>query len=366
MNRNSQVLRRTVLQTMLTITLVAVPAVAQSDTSFASWPAGVAPETLAVNVARHFVTSPHQYTESMHYSEVVAWYGALTIADATHDVVLRNDLIHRFEPLMPGGSETNRVPVRRHVDDSVFGVVPLEIARQTHDERYLKVGLAWADRQWEQPRADGLCGETRFWIDDMYMITLLQVEAYRASGDKKYLDRAALEMSVYLGKLQQPNGLFFHAQDVPVFWGRGNGWVAAGMTELLSDLPVDHPQYAAILKGYRQMMSALLAEQGKDGMWRQLIDHEEAWPETSGTGMFTFAMIQGVKRGWLKPEVFGPAARKAWIGLAGYVDQNNDVTNVCEGTDKRNDIAYYLARKRRTGDFHGQAPLMWAANALLR
>jgi unsaturated rhamnogalacturonyl hydrolase len=351
---------------MMTFALCAMPALAQGRSSLAQWPSGVTPAEVGQGVARHFVTSPHQYTVSMHYSEVVAWYGALTFADATHDVALRDDLIRRFEPLMPGGKEANRIPMRRHVDDSVFGVVPLEIARQTHDARYLKAGLAWADRQWENPRPDGLTSETRFWIDDMYMITVLQVEAYRASHDPKYLDRAALEMSAYLDKLQQPNGLFFHAQDVPVFWGRGNGWVAAGMAELLSELPPDNPHYAAILRGYRLMMSALLADQGKDGMWRQLLDHQEAWPESSGSGMFTFAMIQGVRHGWLDADVYGPAARRAWIALAGYVDQNNDVTNVCEGTDKKNDIAYYLARKRRTGDFHGQAPLLWAATALLR
>jgi rhamnogalacturonyl hydrolase YesR len=230
----------------------------------------------------------------------------------------------------------------------------------------LQVGQAWADRQWESPRPDGFTTETRYWIDDMYMITLLQVEAYRATHDRKYLDRAALEMVSYLDKLQQPNGLFFHAQDVPVFWGRGDGWVAAGMTEILSELPADHPQRARILHSYQLMMAALLKYQGQDGMWRQLIDHPEAWPETSSTGMFTFAMVRGVKRGWLDNESYGPAARRAWIGLVGYVDQNGDVTNVCEGTDKRNDTSYYLARKRRTGDFHGQAPLLWATNALLQ
>lgn len=47
------------------------------------------------------------------------------------------------------------------------------------------------------------------------------------------------------------------------------------------------------------MMASLLSYQMKTGMWRQLIDDAEAWPETSGTGMFTFAMITGVKNGWL-------------------------------------------------------------------
>jgi rhamnogalacturonyl hydrolase YesR len=258
------------------------------------------------------------------------------------------------------------------VDFTVFGTVPLEIylqtqtQTQTKDPKYLNLGKSFADRQWENPTADGLTRETRFWIDDMYMITTVQVQAFRATGDSKYLDRAALEMEAYLDRLQQPNGLFFHAPDAPFYWGRGNGWVAAGMTELLRALPADHPRRPRILAAYRKMMQALLSFQGKDGMWRQLVDHPEAWPESSSTGMFTFALITGVKNGWLDPATYGPAARKGWLALVGYIDQNADVTSVCEGTGKKNDLDYYLARTRRTGDFHGQAPVLWCASALLR
>jgi unsaturated rhamnogalacturonyl hydrolase len=339
---------------------------AQDNTYFSNWPAGVSPQEVGKRVAEHFVLSPHQYTATIHYSEVATWYGALTFASLTHDDALRGELIHKFEPLMPGGGEAARIPVRRHVDDSIFGVVPLEIAIETKDPKYLAAGKAWADRQWENPRPDGLSAETRFWIDDMYMLTLLQLESYRATAERKYLDRDALEMAAYLDKLQQPNGLFFHAPDVPFYWGRGDGWVAAGMAEMLRDLPQDHPQRKRIMEGYRAMMSALLKYQGKDGMWRQLIDHDEAWPESSGSAMFTFALVTGVKNGWLDAATYGPTARRAWIAVVGYIDQNQDITNVCEGTGKQNSYDYYLARKRRTGDFHGQAPVLWAASALLR
>lgn len=120
------------------------------------------------------------------------------------------------------------------------------------------------------------------------------------------------------------------------------------------------------MKSYMSMMAALLKYQAKDGMWRQLIDHPEAWEESSGSAMFTFAMITGVKNGWLDAATYGPAARKGWIAVTGYIDQNDDVTNVCEGTAKQNDLNYYLERKRRTGDFHGQEAVLWAALALLR
>ncbi len=249
---------------------------------------------------------------------------------------LTDKLIKKFDPLMPGGAEEARTPPRHHVDDNIFGAIPLEIGIETKDQKYLSYGQAWADKQWNNPQPDGLSDETRYWIDDMYMLTILQLEAYRATGDKKYLDRDAAEMVAYLDKLQQPNGLFYHAPDVPYFWGRGDGWVAAGMAEMLRTLPADHPLRPRIMKGYKLMMESLLQVSGHRRhvapTYRQAQTHGL---ETSSTAMFSFAMITGVKNGWLDAPTYGPAARKAWIAVAGYIDQNNDVTNVCEGTGKK-------------------------------
>jgi rhamnogalacturonyl hydrolase YesR len=339
---------------------------AQQD-YFSDLPPGRSPQEIGKALAEHFVTSPHQHSPgTIFYGEVGTWYGALTFAQLTHDTDLRDRLIKRFDPLLPGGSEAALVPMRDHVDDSIFGVVPLEIYIQTKNKKHLEYGLTFADRQWENPQPDGLSQETRYWIDDMYMLTILQLEAWRATGDKKYIDRAAKEMVAYLDKLQQPSGLFYHAPDVPFFWGRGDGWVAAGMTEMLRDLPAGHPQRVRIMTAYKLMMAALLKYQAPDGTWRQLIDHDEAWEESSSSGMFTFALITGVKNGWLDAATYGPIARKAWIALTGFIDQNSDVTQICEGTNKLNSLDYYLERKRRTGDFHGQEPVLWAASALLR
>jgi rhamnogalacturonyl hydrolase YesR len=82
--------------------------------------------------------------------------------------------------------------------------------------------------------------------------------------------------------------------------------------------------------------------------------------------MFTFAMITGVKDGWLDEKTYGPAARKGWLALVNRLDINADITDVCEGTGRKNDLNYYLQRKRNTGDLHGQAPILWCASALLR
>ena len=353
-----------IVLTALPLPSAVLTAAAQQD-YFANWPPGTSPQEVGKRVAEHFVASPHQ-GDHVFYGEVGTWYGALTFAHLTSDKVLQDKLVRRFDPLLPGGTDTKLIGTRRHVDDEIFGVIPLEISILVKDPKYLAYGKEYADRQWENPQPDGLSAETRYWIDDMYMLTILQLEAFRATSDRKYLDRAALEMTSYLDKLQQPNGLFYHAPDVPFFWGRGDGWVAAGMAEMLRDLPSDHPQRARILRGYKLMMAAMLKFQGKDGMWRQLNAHEEAWPESSSSGMFTFALISGVKNGWLEPKTYGPAARKAWIAVSGYVDQNSDVTSVGEGTNKKNDLEYYLQRKRKTGDFFGLASFLWFVLVLLR
>lgn len=340
----------------------------RAEDAFKDWPTEAAPADIGRRLTLHFLSRPYatwNQEEYITYPEVCTWYGALTYARVAGENGLTARLLARLDPIV-AGPEAHRVPPMDHVDHNVFAAVPLEAYIQTKAARYRSLGLQLADGQWDHAAADGLTPQTRFWIDDMYMITAVQIQAFRATGDVRYLDRAAKEMVVYLARLQQPNGLFFHAEDVPFYWGRGNGWMAAGMTELLLSLPEDHPSYRPVLDGYRRMMATLRASQASDGMWRQLIDQPDAWPESSCTGMFTFAFVTGVKRGWLDAAEYGPAARKAWLGLVAHIDANGDVRDVCEGTNKKNDRAHYLARERRVGDMHGQAPVLWCVTAFLR
>lgn len=333
---------------------------------FTDWPTGTSPQAIGHRVATRFLTSPHALWPefgTLSYSEICAWTGALDFAERTTDRKLTAQLTARFEPLF--GAEAALVPPVNHVDNSVFGALPLALYRQTGHARYRTLGLAFADGQWDRPSPDGLTNQTRYWIDDMYMITALQVRAFRATGNTAYLDRTAAEMLVYLDRLQQPNGLFFHAPAAQFFWGRGNGWMAAGMTELLRALPSTHSLRPRLLENYRRMMATLLALQAPEGMWRQLLDQPEAWPETSGTGMFTYAFVTGVKQGWLDAATYGPAARRAWLALTTYLEPNGDLREICVGTGTGSDLQYYLDRPRRTGDFHGQAPVLWTAAALL-
>lgn len=339
------------------------------------FPKGATPGEVGKRLAYHFVDGRHELyaAQYIHYAEVCTWNGALDYALKVKDQKLIKLLQNKFEPFF--NREQELLPPMNHVDYNMFGSLALKLYQVTKDERYRKTGLAYADTQWDLPQnasseqktwADrGYSWQTRLWIDDMYMITVVQIEAYKVTGDRKYMDRAAREMVMYLDELQRPNGLFYHAPDVPFYWGRGDGWMAVGMPNLLRILPKDHKDRGRIMEGYLKMMKSLKEHQQPNGMWNQLIDQPDFWAETSGTAMFTYGFISGIQQGWLNAEEYGPAARKAWTAMVPYIDERNNVTEVCIGTGKKNDKKHYHDRPRNAGDLHGQAPFLWCAAALL-
>jgi rhamnogalacturonyl hydrolase YesR len=347
------------------------------DAGAGDWPAGSSPQEIGRRLVQNYLARTLNLTQEMHYAEVGTWYGSLTTTKLLPDATLDANLITRFAPLLTTAG-ADAIPSRAHVDDRIFGIVPLEIYLHNGSQQHLTFGKKFADDQWMTTTADGITTEARYWVDDMYMIPSLQVQTFRATNQTVYLDRAAITAAAYITRLQQPNGLFFHTTTSPRFWGRGNGWFAAGFSELLRELPANHPQRAAIMAGYTKMMAGLLQYQNASGMWMQLVDNTSTqnWAETSATAMFTFAFITGVKNGWLPAATYGPAARKAWLAMLGYINTNGDVREVCAGTgeaatsgggtSETSQNAYYLARPRNVGDFHGQAPYLWSASALMR
>ena len=328
----------------------------------------------------------HGYGDNVtpHYSVVSLWVNAIECARKSCDFDLVDELTKSFERFY--GEDAFAVTPIRHVDFTVFGALPAEVFLQTGDRRAYDLAIAFAERQWEKPGARdaypwyfelpslesrmdwwrrGYSAQTRLWIDDMYMITFLQTQAFRITGDGKYLARAAKEMALYLERLPRADGLFPHSPEAPFAWGRGNGWMAGGMALLLEYLPKSDPHYAAVLAGYRRMMATLLAHQRPSGLWGQLVDDDGSWDETSGSAMFAYAFQSGVNRGLLDAGTYSKAAQRAYAALVAKLDERANIADVCEGTGPGADRGHYLARARVNGDPHGQAPLLWLCGALL-
>lgn len=87
------------------------------------------------------------------YSEVCTWLGSIWFAEATGNSELLTKLQSRFEPLFD--TITNLLSPPNHVDNNVFGSVPLEFYLINGEKKYLDLGLYYADTQWTLPEDAG-------------------------------------------------------------------------------------------------------------------------------------------------------------------------------------------------------------------
>lgn len=214
------------------------------------------------------------------------------------------------------------------------------------------------------------------WADDLYMSVPFLVRYSQFTGDQKYLDDAANQFFGFKKRLFMPEEkIMSHVYDFKydsktnVPWGRGNGWVVFSMTELLEILPEDHPKRNDLIDFLNTLCEGYLALQDDEGMWHQVLNDHESYPETSCTSMFIYAFSRGIRFGWLKnPEKYVKAIYKAWKGISKTsVDSNGNVYGVCRGSEFSFIADYYKYELGwNLNDTHGTGIVMLAGIEVIR
>lgn len=211
------------------------------------------------------------------------------------------------------------------------------------------------------------------WLDDMFMAipAIAYMGAY--TNDSKYFDEAAKQIMLFKDKMWvKEKKLFRHGwveamNPHPAFhWGRANGWAILTMCEVLDVLPENHPQRGAILDLLRQHIEGLVALQGKDGFWHQLLDRNDSYEESSCTAIYTYCIAHAINQGWISALAYGPAVQLAWHAVEASIDAEGRFMNTCVGTGMGFDPAFYMYRPVSTAAAHGYGPAIWAGAEMLR
>jgi rhamnogalacturonyl hydrolase YesR len=225
--------------------------------------------------------------------------------------------------------------------------------------------------------ADGTLARHRplanaMWLDDLYMSVPALCEMGVLTGDRKYFDDAVKQITQFSSRMFIPEkGWYRHGwvQDMephPSFpWARANGWAVVAMAELLSVLPEDHPGRAAVLAQYRAHVAGLAAAQGGAGLWHQLLDRYDSYPETSASAMFVYAIARGINRGWLDPIAYGPCVSLGWNAVAQKVNAQGQVEGTCVGTGMGFDPTFYYYRPTSVFAAHGYGPVLLAGAEMI-
>ena len=205
------------------------------------------------------------------------------------------------------------------------------------------------------------------WIDDVYMAVSFLTAMGKRTGEQRYFDDAARQVTGMSARLfHEETGLYDHSwfehaapYDPIFYWGRGAGWMLMAMTELLNDMPEQHPARAKVLEQFGKAVQGVARVQGSTGLWHQLLDRTDSYLETSASAMFTFAIARGVNRGWI-PAVYSPVAQAGWRAVASRVRADGNVDGVCVGTTAAADAVYYYSRPTNITALQGHGAMLMA------
>jgi unsaturated rhamnogalacturonyl hydrolase len=230
----------------------------------------------------------------------------------------------------------------------VFG----ELAARTRKPKYLELASLAADLGFDE---NGEMKESMPFHSEMsdavFMGTPILVQCGRLTGNRSYFDMAARHLEFMLKLNLREDGLHQHSPLDPshTAWGRGNGFPALGLALCLTGLPEENRHRARFLEVYRNHMAAMKKHQDEMGMWHQVVDHPESYREFTVTCMTTFAMVRGLRNGWLKKDKYEPVVLRAWEAIKTRIGNDGHLVDVCTGTGKQKSFRDYLDRKAILG-----------------
>lgn len=226
----------------------------------------------------------------------------------------------------------------------------LALLRESEDARYQKVVDDVLDYLRTAPRtADGGISHygdiyPTIWVDSLFMFGMVLNRQGELADDDDSLALMSEQLGIFSDVLQADNGLLVHADawsqpfDTDIYWGRGNGWVTASLSDYLRIQCQRGESDAGAARMFRDHVSGVLATQdGESGMWWTVMNRPgETYLETSATALFAYGMARGYRYGLLgRPEL--GAAKKAVEAVRGkvqYDDQNRPyVTDISGPTD---------------------------------
>ncbi len=225
-----------------------------------------------------------------------------------------------------------------HADDYCVGQMYVELYRHYGDERMIRPMENYFDQILEHPSKSSLefkwtkdkfPTERWAWCDALFMGPTVWAKMANVTGNKKYLKFMNKEFRATTDYLySEKDSLYFRdsnyfdkkeANGKPIFWGRGNGWVFAGLPIIIQELPEKEKKY--YLDIYLKMAKKIKDLQDPKGSWHASLLDPDSYPnpEMSSTAFFVYGLAWGINNGYLNRDEYLPAVKKGWKALVDAV-----------------------------------------------
>ncbi len=228
-----------------------------------------------------------------------------------------------------------------HADDHTVGQLYVELYRKYKDEkmiaplkeqfRYINFHPANTSLLWVKNK--DFKHDRWSWCDALFMAPPAWAQLYNITKDEMYLNFLMKEFKATTDYLyDKDERLYYRDQSymgkndhgTKVFWSRGNGWVFAGLVNVMKELPAESEEYEYFLGIYKQMAERLIELQTKEGHWAMSLLGEEFYPtpEASGTSFYVYGLAWGINNGVLSEKKYKTSVKKGWNALVSYINDD--------------------------------------------
>lgn len=234
----------------------------------------------------------------------------------------------------------------------------------------------------------------QIWLDGLYMaqpFAAAYATDYLDGDDRKALYADIINDFVITRKhtYVPVTGLYCHAWDEsrsmpwcnPVTgqsqhcWCRALGWTCMAIVDVLDWIPEGTEGRGELVSWLRDIVSRLPEYADPvSGMWYQVMDQpgrEGNYVESTGSAMFVYAMLKGIRKGYLEASLLDYAVSSYDALVKTFITYGDDglisINSCCSvgglgGKQNRmGDFAYYLSEPVRSNDPKGVGPFIWAS-----
>lgn len=281
--------------------------------------------------------------DEVAYQPALALIGRIWLGKLTKDPQPLADVEKIVAPYFTGAKPS--LPARPSSVNFSGHLIFGELARATGKSRYIDLARAAANFGFDEHGAprEVMPGHNEM-SDAVFMGGPIQAQVGRLTGEAKYFDMSLRNMRFMVGLNLRPDGLHRHSPLDQAAWGRGNGFPALGLALSLSYFPPEQPGWDEIINAFRAHMQALRRHQDPTGAWHEVIDVPGSYRELTATSMIGFAMLRGVRSGWLEKKVYLPLIDQAWYAVRTRVAADGALVDVCTSTGKQPSLRAYLDR----------------------
>lgn len=174
------------------------------------------------------------------------------------------------------------------------------------------------------------------WADTLFMAAFFLLRVGAKLQDQDIINDALNQYYWHIKFLQdEKTSLWYHGYNnihkdhmSGFYWGRANAWAAYTMSQVKKQLHdwYLYPQCMDIECALRDQLASIKLLQTENGLWRTILDDEEAYEEVSASCGIAAAMIDN------KNPLHAKYVQKALTGVLANISEDGRVLNVSGGT----------------------------------